>query len=49
MKRPSKQNKTGNDAKKRVAIITGADRGIGFQVSRELGWHGSIGEDRKTG
>ena len=40
MKRPSKQNKTGNDAKKRVAIITGADRGIGFQVSRELGRHG---------
>ncbi len=32
-----KQKKAGNKTIERVAIITGADRGIGFQVSRQLG------------
>jgi len=29
--------KAGNDVNERVAIITGADRGTGFEVSRKLG------------
>jgi len=37
MRRPLKQDKTGNDANERVAIITGADCVIGFEVSRKLG------------
>jgi NAD(P)-dependent dehydrogenase (short-subunit alcohol dehydrogenase family) len=37
VRRSSNQKEAANEANKRVAIITGADRGIGFEVSRELG------------
>jgi NAD(P)-dependent dehydrogenase (short-subunit alcohol dehydrogenase family) len=37
VRRSLNQKKAASEANKRVAIITGADRGIGFEVSRELG------------
>ncbi len=37
MKQSLTHNKAGCETNERVAIITGADRGIGFEVSRELG------------
>ena len=37
MRRSLNRKKAASEANKRVPIITGADRGIGFAVSRELG------------
>ncbi|MFA5117293.1 MAG: SDR family NAD(P)-dependent oxidoreductase [Candidatus Omnitrophota bacterium] len=36
MKQPLKQKQAGYQVRQRVAIITGADRGIGLEVSRQL-------------